>query len=63
MNILGIETSCDDTAAAVICDGKIIKSNVVASQKEMHKKYGGIIPEVSSREHFLNFRMIKVNIF
>ena len=55
MNILGIETSCDDTAAAVICDGKIIKSNVVASQKEMHKKYGGIIPEVSSREHFLNF--------
>ena len=55
MNILGIETSCDDTAAAVIQNGTTIRSNVVASQKEMHKKYGGIIPEISSREHFLNF--------
>ena len=39
MNVLGIETSCDDTAAAVIQDGKTIRSNVVASQQEMHKKY------------------------
>ena len=52
MNVLGIETSCDDTAAAVITDGTIIKSNIVASQSDMHKKYGGIIPEIASREHF-----------
>ena len=52
MNVLGIETSCDDTAAAGITDGTIIKSNIVASQSDMHKKYGGIIPEIASREHF-----------
>tara|TARA_B100000686_G_scaffold63927_1_gene68722 strand:+ start:7673 stop:8704 length:1032 start_codon:yes stop_codon:yes gene_type:complete len=52
VNVLGIETSCDDTAAAVITDGTIIKSNIVASQSDMHKKYGGIIPEIASREHF-----------
>ena len=51
MNVLGIETSCDDTAAAVITDGTSIRSNIVASQSDMHKKYGGIIPEISSREH------------
>ena len=52
MNVLGIETSCDDTAAAVITDGTDIRSNIVASQSDMHKKYGGIIPEIASREHF-----------
>ena len=52
MNVLGIETSCDDTAAAVITDGTSIRSNIVASQSDMHKKYGGIIPEIASREHF-----------
>ena len=52
MNVLGIETSCDDTAAAVITDGTYIRSNIVASQSDMHKKYGGIIPEIASREHF-----------
>ena len=51
MNVLGIETSCDDTAAAVIADGTSILSNIVASQSDMHKKYGGIIPEIASREH------------
>lgn len=51
MKILGIETSCDDTAAAVVEDGSRILSNVVASQSVMHRRYGGIIPEVSSREH------------
>ncbi len=49
MNILGIETSCDETAAAVIKDGKWILSNVVATSLEDHKKYGGIIPEIASR--------------
>ncbi len=51
--ILGIETSCDETAAAVIQDGCRILSNVVASQAEMHAKYGGVYPEVASREHVL----------
>jgi tRNA N6-adenosine threonylcarbamoyltransferase len=51
--ILGIETSCDETAAAVIKDGCRILSNVVASQAEMHAKYGGVFPEVASREHVL----------
>ena len=49
--ILGIETSCDETAAAVVQDGRIILSNVVASQVEMHARYGGVFPEVASREH------------
>jgi len=49
--ILGIETSCDETAAAVVDDGRNVLSNVVASQAEMHSKYGGVFPEVASREH------------
>jgi N6-L-threonylcarbamoyladenine synthase len=51
MLILGIDTSCDDTAAAVIEDGKRILSNVVSSQDEIHEKYGGIVPELASRRH------------
>jgi len=51
MLILSIETSCDETSAAVVKDGKEILSNVVASQVEFHKKYGGIVPEVASRKH------------
>jgi N6-L-threonylcarbamoyladenine synthase len=49
--ILGIETSCDETAAAVVSDGRTIRSNVVASQVDLHKKYGGVFPEVASRQH------------
>ena len=51
MLILAIETSCDETSAAVIENGRKILSNVVASQIEIHKKYGGIVPEVASRKH------------
>ncbi len=51
MKILGIETSCDETAAAVIEDGRRIVSNVVATQVDMHARYGGIVPEVASRQH------------
>ncbi len=51
--ILAIETSCDETAAAVIEDGFRIKSNVVASQIDIHRRYGGIFPEVASRQHVL----------
>ncbi len=51
VNILGIETSCDETAAAVVADGKTIKSSVVASQTRLHEKYGGVVPEIASRAH------------
>jgi len=49
--ILGIESSCDETAAAVVADGTTILSSVVASQVEIHRKYGGVVPELASREH------------
>jgi N6-L-threonylcarbamoyladenine synthase len=49
--ILGIESSCDETAAAVVADGREILSSVVASQIEVHRKYGGVVPELASREH------------
>jgi N6-L-threonylcarbamoyladenine synthase len=51
VNILGIETSCDETAAAVVRDGKEILSNVVASQQRLHEQYGGVVPEVACRAH------------
>ncbi len=51
--ILGVETSCDETAAAVVRDGRIILSNVVSSQIELHQKYGGVFPEMASRQHVL----------
>lgn len=49
--ILGIESSCDETAGAVVADGREILSNVVASQVSVHRKYGGVVPELASREH------------
>jgi N6-L-threonylcarbamoyladenine synthase len=49
--ILGIESSCDETAAAIVADGVTILSSVVASQVEIHRKYGGVVPELASREH------------
>ncbi|MBZ0306297.1 MAG: tRNA (adenosine(37)-N6)-threonylcarbamoyltransferase complex transferase subunit TsaD, partial [Anaerolineae bacterium] len=49
--ILGIETSCDETAAAVVENGAVIHSNIVASQTELHAKYGGVFPEVAARAH------------
>ena len=51
MRILGIESSCDETAAAVVADGREILSSVVASQIDVHRKYGGVVPELASREH------------
>ena len=53
MRVLGIETSCDETAVAVVEDGRRILSNVIASQVEMHARYGGVVPEVASRQHIL----------
>jgi len=54
VNILGIETSCDETAAAVVADGTTVKSSVVASQTKLHEKYGGVVPEIASRAHIEN---------
>jgi len=51
MLILGIESSCDETAAAVVEDGRRVLSNVIASQVEEHRKYGGVVPEIASRRH------------
>src|SRR5512136_2121075 len=58
MKILGIETSCDETAAAVVEDGTKILSNVISSQVEIHSRYGGIVPEVASRQHLLSIMPI-----
>ncbi len=51
MKILGIESSCDETAAAVVEDGRTVKSNIIASSLEEHKLYGGVVPEIASRRH------------
>lgn len=51
MFILGIDTSCDDTAAAVIMDGKKVLSSIISNQEMIHKRYGGIVPELASRRH------------
>ncbi len=51
MRVLGIESSCDEFGAAVIEDGRIIRSNIVASQAELHARYGGVVPELASRAH------------
>jgi N6-L-threonylcarbamoyladenine synthase len=49
--ILGIETSCDETSVAVVVDGRTVRSNIVASQVDLHAKYGGVVPEIASRAH------------
>ena len=54
MKILAIESSCDETAAAVVEEGRKILSNIVASQIEEHKKFGGVVPELASRRHCEN---------
>ena len=51
MNILAIESSCDETSAAVVQNGRKVLSNIIASQIEIHKKFGGVVPEVASRAH------------
>ena len=58
MRILAIETSCDETAAAVIVDGRQIASNVVATQIELHRRFGGVFPEVASRQHVLSIQPV-----
>src|SRR4030042_2611819 len=58
MNILGIDTSCDDTAAAVVVDGTQVLSNIVNSQIKLHRPYGGVVPELASREHLKNIVVV-----
>ncbi len=55
---LGIESSCDETAAAVVADGRHILSNCLMSQMELHKNYGGIVPEIAAREHLENINSV-----
>ena len=52
--ILGIESSCDETAASVVKNGRIVLSNVIASQIMLHRKFGGVVPEIASRKHIEN---------
>ena len=58
MLVLGIETSCDETAAAIVRDGQEVLSNVIYSQIKTHSPYGGIVPELASREHLMKIRPI-----
>ncbi len=58
IKILGIETSCDETAAAIVQDGKTILSDVVNSQINIHQQFGGVVPEVASRKHIENIALV-----
>jgi N6-L-threonylcarbamoyladenine synthase len=58
LTVLALETSCDETAAAVVRDGRHILANVVASQMDEHRRYGGIVPEVASRQHILSLSAV-----
>ena len=51
MNVLGVETSCDETSAAIVTDGRLVRANIIASQADLHARYGGVVPEVASRKH------------
>jgi N6-L-threonylcarbamoyladenine synthase len=54
MKVLGLETSCDETAAAVVEDGRHILSDIISSQVKVHEKFGGVVPELASRHHVIN---------
>lgn len=56
--ILGIETSCDETSAAVLINGTDLRSHIISSQIQTHQKYGGVVPEIASREHSLHFQPV-----
>ena len=58
MNVFGIETSCDETAAAIVVDGQEVLSSTVASQIELHRPYGGVVPEIASRNHVLSLPQV-----
>jgi len=56
--IMAIETSCDETSVAVLADGKDILANIVASQVDVHQIYGGVVPEIASRQHIENISLV-----
>ena len=58
MLVLGIESSCDETAAAIVRDGREVLSSVIHSQIASHRPYGGVVPEIASREHVGNFPVV-----
>lgn len=58
INILAIESSCDETAASVVQNGREVLSNIISSQIEIHKKYGGVVPEIASRKHIENISAV-----
>ena len=58
MIILGLESSCDETACAIVKDGREVLCNVVSSQIKIHEKFGGVVPEVASRLHLENITMV-----
>ena len=55
---LAIESSCDETAAAVLLDGREVLSNIISSQIDIHKLYGGVVPEIASRHHLTNVNTV-----
>ena len=56
--ILAIESSCDETSAAVVADGRTVLSNIISSQREIHTLYGGVVPEIASRHHLENINAV-----
>jgi len=58
MIVLSVESSCDETSVSIVRDGKDILSNVVLSQIDIHKQYGGVVPEIASREHIKGITMV-----
>ena len=58
MKILSIESSCDETSAAVVEDGRKVLSNIISSQIDIHTKFGGVVPEVASRKHIENISVV-----
>lgn len=51
MNILAVESSCDETAVAIVADGRKVLADCIASQVALHRVYGGVVPEIASRQH------------
>jgi len=58
VNILAIETSCDETSAAVVTDGRLVRANVISTQIPVHQKFGGVVPEIASRKHLENISWV-----
>ena len=58
VRILAIESSCDETAAAVVVNGRDVRSNIISSQIDLHTIYGGVVPEIASRKHVENINYV-----